>query len=288
MLIRSDSQLVTSYARWWRTTDRAESTLQCYVYVLNRLHDRLGGDRGLLTATKADLEEYLVERIAATCASSASVDFRAVRSFYAWALAEEEIEANPAARLRGPKVDEAPVKVATEADYRKMLAVCPKRTLAGRRDAAILAVLWATGARRAEVSRLDVDHLDMDHGTIIIGRSKNGTPRRVPLDVDALAALDRWLRHRGYEPGPLFPSEHGGRLTPNGIGQMIVRRNDEAGTDLSAHQFRRALAARWLRAGGGESALRSMAGWKSPAMVGRYTRMNAEELAHVEYRRLFG
>ena len=51
------------------------------------------------------------------------------------------------------------------------------------------------------------------------------------------------------------------------------------------------LPARWRRAGPSPArreSLRSVAGWRSPAMVARYSRMNAEEIAHQEYRRLLG
>ena len=280
--------MIKSYSRWWRTTDRSPATLKNYVYSLERLAERLGGERQLVHATIDDLRDYLGDRLEATSPGTASVDFRAMRSYYSWLVAEGEIDVNPADRLRGPKVPDTPVAMATETDYRRLLAACPKTTVAGRRDAAIFAVLWATGMRRGEVAILDLEHLDMDTGTLQIRKTKNGTPRRVPLDVDALALLDRWLRRRGYEPGPLFVGERGGRLSSNGIGQMFDRRRDEAGVDVSAHTFRRALARRWLLAEGGETALRSIAGWRSPAMVARYTRMAAEELAHAEYRRLFG
>jgi integrase len=69
---------------------------------------------------------------------------------------------------------------------------------------------------------------------------------------------------------------------------MIDRQRTATGVDVSAHTFRRALATRWLVAGGGQTALRSLAGWRSPAMVGMYTRMSSEQIAHAEHRRLPG
>ena len=107
-------------------------------------------------------------------------DFRAIRSFYAWLLDEEELDANPALRLHGPKVAETPVTVATETDYKRLLAVCPKATWAGRRDAAVIGCLWWGGFRRGELAVLDVGHVDLDSAVITIPRTKGGVPRRVP------------------------------------------------------------------------------------------------------------
>lgn len=74
--------LIKSYARWWRTTDRSPATLQGYVYVLERLAARQGGEAELLKATKADFEEYLGERLQVTKAvpSRTSTYSTAVRS----------------------------------------------------------------------------------------------------------------------------------------------------------------------------------------------------------------
>ena len=196
--------IIDSYALWWRGTGRSTKTLENYRYSLERLAERLGGQRQLVDATLDDLRSYQADRLEATSPGTASVDFRALRSFYAWCDAEGELDGrNPAERLKGPKVYETPVEVATETDYKRLIAACPKTTVAGRRDAAIIAVLWATGMRRGELVVLDLEHLDLDAGVLSIRKTKNGTPRRVPLDADTLALLDRWLRRRGYDAGPV-------------------------------------------------------------------------------------
>ena len=193
---------------------------------------------------------------------------------------------NPAAKLHGPRVPETPVVVASEIDYRRLVAACPKTTWAGRRDAAIIGMLWWTGCRRGETCVVDVSHVDLEAGLIIVPRTKGGVAKRLPIHPELAGLLDRWLRRRGFDAGPLFPSERGCRLTSSGVGQMLERVGDRAGVSVSAHTFRRALATRWLRAGGSEVGLRAVAGWKSPAMVARYTRMSSEDLAHPEYERL--
>jgi integrase len=77
-------------------------------------------------------------------------------------------------------VPEAPVKVATEFYYRRLLAACPKSNPNRRRDAAIFGLLWWGGFRRGELVVLDVADVDLDVGVLTIPRTKGGTPRRVP------------------------------------------------------------------------------------------------------------
>lgn len=278
--------MLASYARWWKTTGRAHGTLVNYRYTLRRLAAHLGGEDRLASATRDELEDFLAHRMDEVAAGTVHCEFRAIRSFYGWLAADGEIEVNPTARLHGPKVVETPVAVAEEIDYKRLLASCPKTTATGRRDAVVIGLLWWTGMRRGEICSLDVAHVDLDAAMITIPKSKTGSVRRVPVHPELAALLDRHLRQRGFEPGPLIVREHGGRMKSNGLGQMIERHRVAAGVTVSAHAFRRALATRWLRAGGSEVGLRSVAGWKSPEMVSRYTRMSSEELAHAEFQRL--
>ena len=257
-----------------------------YRYALERLAERLGGERELLAATLADLRDYLADRLEGDLTRDGVRRLPGAAFVLRMAPQGGEIHRNPAERLRG-EVPETPVQDLSEVDYRRLLAACPKATDAGRRDAAVLAVLWATGARRGEISRLDVDSLDLELGTIAIGRTKNGTPRRVPArrrrpGAPRPLAPPPWLRHRSALHRRARRAPHVQRDRPDDRPAA-----DTAGVTISAHTFRRL----WRRAGcagGGETALRSIAGWRSPAMVGRYTRMHAEELAHAEYRRLLG
>ena len=58
--------------------------------------------------------------------------------------------------------------------------------------------------------------------------------------------------------------------------------------NISAHSFRRGLAARALRKGVSQSSLMVMAGWSSPSMVSRYTRSVAYDVMLTEYREKLG
>jgi integrase len=67
-------------------------------------------------------------------------------------------------------------------------------------------MMWWTGVRRGELTVLDVAHVDLDAAINTVPKTKGGVPQRVPIHPELMGLLDRWLRRRGYEAGPLFPS----------------------------------------------------------------------------------
>ena len=281
--------IIVSFARSWRRDGRADSTVEGYSYCLVQLADHLGGETELVTATRDELERYIDARLHKVTASAVSFDVRAIKAFFKWTTEHGDTPLNPSMKLKHPKVDEPPVRVATEHDLKKLLGTCDKRDRLGRRDAAILGLLAWGGLRRSETCALDVDDVELDKRFVAIPRTKIGRPRQVPLHPDAVDLLDSWMRTRGKEPGPLFLSRTGRRLSPNAVGQMFATRCALVGLDgLGTHAFRRGLAIRWLKGGGSETGLRAIAGWTSTRMVGTYTRMASEEIAAVEYRNIIG
>ena len=236
--------------RWWaldRPQPRDVAQLPLHAAPPGRAPRRRGPP---LDATRADLEAFLADRLNEVSAATVSSTSERSASFYAWLIDDEEITVNPAAKLRGPKVAETPVGCATEDDYRNCSPPARVRAdrTAGRGDH-LAVVVHGDAPRRSWPCSISLISTSRP-GLLTIPKTKNGTPRRCPLPP-TIGLLDRWLRRPGYEPGPLFPNEHGRRLTSNGVGQMLPRRCEEAGVRVTAHTFRRALATRWLRGGGG-------------------------------------
>ena len=167
---------------------------------------------------------------------------------------------------------------------------------AGARDAAMIAILYSCGLRRAEVVKLDTGDLDAETGALVI-RGKRNKERIAYVANGALDALMDWLRVRGDQPGPLFlPIRKGGRIqghqrmTTQGVYHILRKRAKQAGvTDLTPHDFRRTFVGDLLDAGADIATLQKMAGHANVQTTARYDRRpeaakrRAASLLHVPY-----
>jgi len=169
---------------------------------------------------------------------------------------------------------------------------------AGARDAAIIAVMYATGVRRASVVYLDLADYDAETGTMRVRQAKRRKEYLVYLSQDgAQRALADWLTVRGDSPGPLFwPVSKGGamanrRLSTQAIYNLLLKRARQAGIDrFSPHDLRRTLAGDLLDAGADIVTVKRILGHASVDTTARYDRRpeevkrKAANLIHVPYR----
>lgn len=219
---------------------------------------------------------------------------RALKAYDRW-LASEYDEPQVLTKLRLVK-EPAPVKtpMVEAADVKEMLQAClatrdHNRFLAFR-DHALISVMASTGCRRGEVVGMTSEHIDWTSGLITLPKTKNGDVRVVRLTEDALRSVKRYWRLVEAHTGPLWrtgPLSRG--LTGEALRRVVERRANEAGCPhVTCHAFRRGFAVTWLAAGGSETYLRTMTGWKSPAMAQRYVKVVEQREALETHRRMFG
>lgn len=186
----------------------------------------------------------------------------------------------------------------TPGELAALMGVCQDDAgSAGARDAAIIALLYSCGLRRAELVGLDVADFDAEAGTLTV-KGKGNRERLSHVVNGAKAALLDWLTVRGDGPGPLFwPIRKGGwlrpgRLTTQAIYHLLGKRAGQAGvSSLSPHDFRRSFISDLLDAGADLATVQKLAGHASPTTTVRYDRRpeaakrKAAQLLHVPYRR---
>src|SRR5262249_21147588 len=130
-----------------------------------------------------------------------------------------------------------------ERAVRRLVSAPDPWTTKGRRDRALLELLYGTGLRLSECVRLDLQDLDLEQGTLLVRDGKGKQDRYVPLAGRARAALDLYLREarplleRPRQPhdGALFLTKYGRRLGPLSVRQIVRRCAEASGTRASTH-----------------------------------------------------
>jgi site-specific recombinase XerD len=211
-------------------------------------------------------------------------------------LSAEEL--HRAVRVKAVRGSRLPAGRALSAgEIRTLFRVCADdQRPAGVRDAALLAILYGAGVRRAEAVQLDLSDFDAESGGVRV-RSGKGNKERLSY-VQGLGALavTVWVEVRGREPGPLFlPIHRSGRLSSRRMREQSVydilkRRARLAGIPpFSPHDLRRTFAGDLLDAGADISTVQQLLGHASVTTTQRYdrrgeaTKRRAAGLLHVPY-----
>ena len=274
---------------------RSEHTVRAYQGDLRHLFEHLVGDgqQTLAEVGIVDLRSWLADQQAAgLAAATLARRSGAARVFFRWAQAEGLVEHDPAAGLKSPKVPRRLPRTLSQADASELMAAILDAAAAdesplGRRNAAILEVLYSSGLRVAELCGLDLADIDRDRRLLrVVG--KGNKQRTVPLGVPALQALDAWLARRGEwltaQSGvAVFLGERGGRLDQRVARRVVheaMRAVPEA-PDIGPHGLRHAMATHLLDGGADLRSVQEMLGHSSLATTQIYTHVTSERLRQV-------
>jgi len=134
------------------------------------------------------------------------------------------------------------------ATFERVLQQCDRTTPSGKRDYALLRLLWGNALRRNEVSQLNVRDFDPASKTLrILGKGRGTQSEVVDLGTATVVAIADWLEVkpvRAGETNPLFTAldlaNPGHRLTGDGIRKIVVRHSKNAGIkkQMSPHRIR--------------------------------------------------
>lgn len=160
-----------------------------------------------------------------------------------------------------------------------LIITCKDGTNLGARDAALLAVGYTCGLRRAEIAALMMEDYEPAENKLTVKKGKGNKERVVYIVGGAKAALDAWLAIRGPVAGAIFLRIHkGDRLTNeplnNGsISFIFKERAKRAGVKtFSPHDLRRTFAGDMLDAGADIATVQQLMGHSSANTTASYDR----------------
>lgn len=288
---------IDSFARYLRARNLSPKTIETYCEASRQLADFLeakGMPSDIGAIRREHVQTWITDLLDRFKPATARNRFLGVQQLFRFLVEEDELRASPLAKVQPPKVPEEPPPILKDEELKALLATCRGTDFESRRDTAIMRVFLDTGARLSEVA--DLGHgenaenpVDLVQGVaMVLGKGRR--PRLLHLGAQTVRAIDRYLRVRSHHPKAHLPRlwvGHSGRLSDSGIAQMIRRRGEQAGIKgLHPHAFRHLFAHDWLSAGGGESDLLRLAGWKSRSMLERYGASAATERAIAAHARL--
>lgn len=215
----------------------------------------------------------------------------AIRSFLRW-LTKNDFEVMSADKIELPKITERQVKFLTGEQVERLLNAPTLSNLGGKRDKAILELLYSTGLRVSELCKLDRDMVNLERREFgIVG--KGGKGRVVFLSKRAADWISGYLaerpdhyrplfiQHRG-EPDPTTPDEKM-RLSCRTIQRMIKKyaRKVKLPVDATPHIMRHSFATDLLMAGADIRSVQEMLGHKNIQTTQIYTHVTHKHLKDI-------
>ncbi len=245
------------------------------------------GKRGLLTATRADVEGWLADQFHKKAkATSVARRLSAVKRFYRLQLERALVREDPTLRVRAPRKPRRLPKLLSEKQVEALLNAPDVSTTLGLRDRAMLETLYATGLRVSELVGLTIAQVSLDVGVVrVVG--KGSKERLVPLGDEAASWIERYRKSARVEllgtakSDHLFLTGRHGPLTRQGFWLLVKRYASRAGiaqAALSPHVLRHAFATHLLNHGADLRVVQLLLGHADITTTTIYTHVARERL----------
>jgi integrase/recombinase XerC len=292
---------VEDWQIWLRSERRAApNTSAAYLSDLTRFLDFTAGHLGdqptladLAGLRPADFRAWLAAQAMSGLSRSTSArGLSVVRGFFRW-LAKTGLADNPAvAALKTPRVPRPVPKALTAEEAKDVLDTVPELARApwiGKRDAAVIALLYGCGLRVGEALSLTRREAPAPGQEALLVTGKGGKERVVPLLPLVVEAIRDYLDACPFDPvpeGPLFVGARGKALGPRRVQERMAALRALLGLPETAspHALRHSFATHLLAGGGDLRAIQELLGHASLSTTQRYTEVDAAGLLAVYER----
>jgi len=289
----------SDYLKYQRNA--SEHTQRNYISDLEQFYDYLcprnsDGSRRDLNISQIDhitIREYMATLYQAKRKkTSISRKLATLRTFFRFLCREQVVEMNPARLVSSPRLEKRLPRVISIDEVIQFIETPDAETVLGKRDRAILELLYATGCRVSEVAGMNFEDIDFKHETIRV-RGKGRKERFVPFGSKAKEALGRYIEVRGTllaeapehkrEAKAVFLNYQGTRITTRSIGRLVDKYVKECAMahDISPHSLRHSFATHLLSAGADLRAIQELLGHARLSTTQIYTHVSIDQLMQV-------
>ena len=220
--------------------------------------------------------------------SSVSRNLSALRTFFKWLLRNGEVDSNPIELITSPKKDKKLPEYLNYEKVEEILKTPDLSTALGKRDSAILEMLYSTGIRVGEIVSLKVSDIYFDRKMITVF-GKGSKERNVLFGDTLLEKLKLYIESgrdqllKDKKSSILFLNHHGNQLTERGIEDILNRIIKKGGFDFSLHphMLRHTFATHMLDNGADLKVVQELLGHENLSTTQIYTHVSNESLRRV-------
>jgi integrase/recombinase XerC len=215
-----------------------------------------------------------------------------LRTFFQFLIREGILELNPAKLVATPRIEKKLPNHLTIEEAIRFIETPDIETDMGKRDRCILELLYATGVRVSELTKLNINDIDFKRKEIkVTGKRKK--QRIVPFGDPALHALMDYLTVRGNflnnapvserDEQALILNYQGTRITTRSVGRMVDKYIKLcAGIhNISPHSLRHSFATHLLDSGADLRDIQELLGHARLSTTQIYTHVSMEKLIEV-------
>lgn len=277
----------------WMEDGLRDNTLAAYRTDLQGLAAWLNTQsKTLSSAQREDLLAYLGKRVQQGAHTRTTARLLAsMRRLYQFLCREGQRSDDPTVQIEPPKMQRALPSALTEAEVEALLAAPDTRSDLGRRDRAMLELLYATGLRVSELVALTMTQLSMQQEAIQV-TGKGEKERLVPVGEEAMAWLEEYINTsranflRGRMSDAVFVTQRGAAMTRQAFWYMVKRyaRRVDITKHISPHTLRHSFATHLLNHGADLRVLQMLLGHNDLSTTQIYTHVARERLKELHAR----
>lgn len=205
----------------------------------------------------------------------------ALKSFFDWMIREGDRKDNPCDSIDAPKLGRYLPEVLSVEEVASIIDSVDTGSWMGKRDRAMLEILYGCGLRVSELCSLKISSVYLDEGFVRV-TGKGRKERLVPLGEMAATAFAGYLEVRPEAAVPAFSdtaflNRHGRPLSRVSVFNMVKKQALAAGIrkEISPHTFRHSFATHLVENGADLRVVQEMLGHESILTTEIYTHIDS-------------
>lgn len=211
-----------------------------------------------------------------------------IKGFFHFLMERKEIAEDPTEQIDSPQLPKKIPEYLEQGEVERLLAAVERSKPEGRRNAAMLELVYASGLRVSELVTVEMDRIDLEMGCVIV-MGKGSKERVVPMGLEASQALMAYLEKSrpallgGRRCDALFVTRRGGPMTRQAFWKIVKKTAIAAGIskEISPHTLRHSFATHLVQNDADLRSVQIMLGHADISTTEIYTHVAQHRLKHI-------